>query len=451
MFAFLIYFIGTQMNQYSLSGFDYATEVQSQYLWPKPDVFQGYGLINLATVLVLPGDSSQNFGLFVYDNLPLGSDECLRFEITCAEGALKVTIAWTDMAYPSGNSGSKSLVNDLDLLVYDIENSSDLETTNFGNNYYVGNGGSSQTLTDDVNVVEQVELSVSSRSTYRIYIRANTLAAALQKVSVVVTYPVGSSDVVGPTIDSWPTYYISNVRSVTGSQTNNKLKWGERCDTCATYSLPVNVNNLDTNPVSIGSFDAVGDLTLVTWNMDNFDSTTYSILAVIITAPNGLRAQLGGSADWYYADDNLYQRQWSPYYSGSCNRFLNGSDLRSIGNTSTIWSVSVVLGADISDQISTNNVFSGKLYFEVDDGIYRPSSDDSVSTSTIVIVLLVVIGAFGCLGIGYASQRYRDNSASRQRPQQQNSAQELPPTQQQNPLNAQLTDNNKPIVGTVVS
>ena len=137
--------------------------------FPIPNVHEGWGRINLAAAT----DGSIEF---VEEAAGLGTGGTATFTVIPSGGPLKVTLVWSD--YPSTESASANLVNNLDLTV-----------TN-GSSTYRGNvfsGGWSTTggTADNRNNVENVYVQ-SPSGTYTVTVNAFNVPNGPQKFALVV-------------------------------------------------------------------------------------------------------------------------------------------------------------------------------------------------------------------------------------------------------------------------
>lgn len=82
-----------------------------------PDVLQGYGRMELLSVLPLVSDKESTFSLYVDDSssLPQLSQKSYRINVTSSSQALKLTLSWYDP--PNDFFASKVLLHDLDLVL----------------------------------------------------------------------------------------------------------------------------------------------------------------------------------------------------------------------------------------------------------------------------------------------------------------------------------------------
>jgi subtilisin family serine protease len=129
---------GDQMSSYPGGG-----TVHKTTLHTPPDVFQGYGRINLENVLPLVSASSSSYTLFIDETYVTQlTERKYSVAVTSTSHPLKVTLVWMDP--PNSEFAAKVLLHDLDLVV---ESPSGAQ--------YLGNGkGQSSGVTrDEVNPV----------------------------------------------------------------------------------------------------------------------------------------------------------------------------------------------------------------------------------------------------------------------------------------------------------
>jgi hypothetical protein len=132
-----------------------------------PNAWNGYGLMTLQNVLYFP---ESNFKLFVKDRIDISnakSDKfCVKFKKP--SGSVKVTLVWNDP--PSTPYAAVSLINNLDLLVYD-------DHEHHGNN-----------RVDTRNTVEQVLIpNVKFNQTLTIIVQGTHIPIGPQKYSLIIT------------------------------------------------------------------------------------------------------------------------------------------------------------------------------------------------------------------------------------------------------------------------
>ncbi|MFL7869049.1 MAG: S8 family serine peptidase [Anaerolineales bacterium] len=137
--------------------------------YPIPNIHEGWGLVNL--------DGATDGTLqYVDEGTGLATGGSQTFNVTPTGGPLKVTLVWSD--YPSTETASANLVNDLDLTVA-------------GGNTYRGNvfsGGWSQTggSADRVNNVENVYIQSPGTGAYTVTVNAYNVPNGPQKFALVV-------------------------------------------------------------------------------------------------------------------------------------------------------------------------------------------------------------------------------------------------------------------------
>ena len=151
----------------------------------KPDVFQGYGRVQLSNVLPLPGKT--DFQLTVRDMVELTEKSSLThvFEVTDSSQPLVLSLSWFDP--PAVSGAAKALVNDLDLM---------LRLPN-GKGEMLGNLNSGR---DTVNNNERIVIKQPSRGTYKAIVKAQALpVGGRQRFAFVLTYagsPANVNDLV---------------------------------------------------------------------------------------------------------------------------------------------------------------------------------------------------------------------------------------------------------------
>ncbi|MEM9290332.1 MAG: S8 family serine peptidase [Acidobacteriota bacterium] len=148
---------------------------------PVPDNCQGWGRLQLAEALYLPGDDR---ALWVKDATPgfldgsTGQTYTYRFQVEAGE-ALKITLGWTDA--PSTPAASTHLVQDLDLSVRAPGSSS------FQGNVFSAGSSTAGGSADRVNNLEQIYLPTPSAGVYEVDVHAFNLPDGAQPYSLVVT------------------------------------------------------------------------------------------------------------------------------------------------------------------------------------------------------------------------------------------------------------------------
>ena len=197
---------------------------------------------------------------------------------------------------------------------------------------------------------------------------------------------------------------------------------GNSCDQCEIYSFPINAVISSTLPsyILLGRFSCIGKLRFVTISMTDIKPIHMSKVSVVIQAPNGLKAQIGGST--YFQErnksvENLYVRTWG---SSISTRDCSGSQLETIGSTNSTWEVYLSLTTSI-DNVET---FSGTLSVSIDDAIPNLKHIEENKMSVLTIVLIVIAVFVACVGISsgiYFFVRYKKRQmmpSEHQQPQQ---------------------------------
>jgi subtilisin family serine protease len=119
-----------------------------------PDFAQGYGRVDLSSVLRFGRDAG--FNLSVWNNRSLSDGEFVQFCVVVPASApsLRVTIVWTDP--PSNPGTTRALINDLDLTITE----SNSESFYFGNSEYQWDETHGpHPVRDSTNNVEQVKMT----------------------------------------------------------------------------------------------------------------------------------------------------------------------------------------------------------------------------------------------------------------------------------------------------
>jgi subtilisin family serine protease len=169
--------------------------------FPIPNMHEGWGLINL--------DAATDGSIkYVEEGIGVSTGGSQSFTVTPTGGPLKVTLVWSD--YPSTDTASINLVNDLDLTV-----------SNSGNTYRgnVFSGGWSATggSADRRNNVENVYVQSPAAGTYTINISGFNVPNGPQKFALVVD---------GGTVSAPPPPTAAHIGDLDGAnQTVNNKNW----------------------------------------------------------------------------------------------------------------------------------------------------------------------------------------------------------------------------------
>jgi len=147
-----------------------------------PNFIEGFGRIQLDNALYF-SDNSTLGKLQIYDAKVIQSQElhsyCYQVSSTTNSGPLiRATLVWTD--YPSTPYQGGTLVNNLDLCILDVAQSS----------LYLGNQQINNNNWDPFNNVEQVTLSsfdVTGTSYYSVHVRGTNVPKGPQSYALVIT------------------------------------------------------------------------------------------------------------------------------------------------------------------------------------------------------------------------------------------------------------------------
>ena len=157
-----------------MAKYNFGDASQDVNLGATPDIYQGFGRIQLSNVLPLKGVF--DFDLYVSDLALLGenSAKSLYVDVSSGNQPLRVTITWYDP--PNSGTPSKALLSNLDLLL----------TSPSGAKYYGNRGKASRK--DSKNNVEQITVLTPIQGMWMIAVSAKALPySGSQKFSIVVT------------------------------------------------------------------------------------------------------------------------------------------------------------------------------------------------------------------------------------------------------------------------
>lgn len=158
-----------------------------------PDFYQGFGRIDLSSVLLPPSSTPATtgaglgLGLWCTDSsiVSSGASVTYTFRVVSAARPFKATLVWYD---PPNyfTFATKMLLNDLDLTVTGPGGSSDS---------YFSNGATSSAQQDVRNTVEKIWLPSPAVGDYTITVKASTLTTSAQPFALVLS---GAGYLVGP-------------------------------------------------------------------------------------------------------------------------------------------------------------------------------------------------------------------------------------------------------------
>lgn len=141
-----------------------------------PDRYQGFGAVQLNTVLKIKGENNDLFNLFISDSRSIEHQKVHRYCLIVSRSSvpLRVTLSWSDPA-PSVLSNFP-MVNNLDLIVFDQS----------GKVYPLDGRG--QMESDASSTVERVTIETPSNGIrHYIYVKGSYVAFGPQKYSLVAT------------------------------------------------------------------------------------------------------------------------------------------------------------------------------------------------------------------------------------------------------------------------
>eukprot|EP01041_Mallomonas_annulata_P004992 gene4992-9980_t len=187
---------GSTMKRYSTTDFDFKTKVKSFELGLTPDIYQGYGSIQLKNILPLANNQGlpSPLDLILWDRLAFSQFTTKLWEISFENNIvldeIRITICWYDPPALLGYSGIL-LIHDLDIFVISPDGE-----------FYWGNR---DTYPGDYrNPNEQIIIPIptcsaingdagntnttTSTCKYRVYVRCNSLSESeFQSIAVVMT------------------------------------------------------------------------------------------------------------------------------------------------------------------------------------------------------------------------------------------------------------------------
>jgi hypothetical protein len=175
--------------------------------FPIPNVHEGWGRINL-------DGATDGTIQFVEEGTGLATSGSQSFTVTSTGGPLKVTLVWSD--YPSTETASINLVNDLDLTV--------AGSSTFRGNVFSGGWSATGGSADRRNNVENVYIQ-SPAGTYTVTVTGFNVPSGPQKFALVVD---GGSLGTGPTPtpSNTPTITVTPSITPTFTPTNTPLPGG---------------------------------------------------------------------------------------------------------------------------------------------------------------------------------------------------------------------------------
>jgi len=168
--------------------------------FPIPNNHEGWGLVNL--------DAATDGTIqYVDEGTGLSTGGSQNFQVSTTSGPLKVSLVWTD--YPSTDTATINLVNDLDLTVSGPSGT-------FRGNVFAGGWSTAGGTADRRNNVENIYIQTPAAGTYTVTINAFNVPNGPQKFALVLD---GGTFGTGPTPTSGPTNTPTNTPTLTFTPT----------------------------------------------------------------------------------------------------------------------------------------------------------------------------------------------------------------------------------------
>jgi hypothetical protein len=169
--------------------------------FPIPNVHEGWGLINL--------DAATDGSIkYVEEGTGISTGGSQSFTVTATGGPLKVTLVWSD--YPSTDTATVNLVNDLDLTVTGASGT-------YRGNVFAGGWTTTGGSADRRNNVENVYIQTPAAGTYTVTIGGFNVPNGPQKFALVVD---------GGTVSAPPPPTAAHIGDLDGAkQTVNNKSW----------------------------------------------------------------------------------------------------------------------------------------------------------------------------------------------------------------------------------
>jgi hypothetical protein len=210
--------------------------------FPIPNVHEGWGRVNL-------DGATDGTIQFVDEGAGLSTGGNANFQVTTTGGPLKVTVVWSD--YPSTDTASVNLVNDLDLTVTGPSGT-------FRGNVFSGGWSATGGSADRRNNVENVYIENPVAGTYTVTINGFNIPNGPQKFALVVD---GGTLGTGPTPTPSPTNTPTNTPTATftPTPTNTPVPTTSTGFTAPTSQGPVTSGAGDNNGYESGAANALVD------------------------------------------------------------------------------------------------------------------------------------------------------------------------------------------------
>ena len=311
---------GQAVSSYSESAFDSKTDFAAHSLGSPPDSVQGYGSVNLNSIIPLSKQQREKHDLYISDMFGMGGRQSATLKVTVSSNKmpLKITLLWYDRPSTVGNTNNLLIVN-LDLTV----------TSPSGDVHY-GNGVDG----DSTNPQEQVYISSPQKGTYTVSVVnvgsysvycalvvtcqgsvKNELALTQNSspdLAIALTSPVSDVSIDVDTVETG-----ASVVATAGAVVANVVPQFSSFDLVKSFTVH---HTLSANErVLLKTFELPDDsleLFSIELSLDAHycSGSEAFIFAVMVLAPNGEMVQVGGYNE-YASLDRLWQRmspvQWT--------------------------------------------------------------------------------------------------------------------------------------------
>ena len=210
--------------------------------FPIPNSSEGWVLVNL-------DGATDGTIQYVDEGTGLSTGGSQNFQVSTTGGPLKVTIVWSD--YPSTDTATVNLVNDLDLTVSGPNGT-------FRGNVFSGGWSATGGSADRRNNVENVYLQNPIAGTYTVTVNGFNIPNGPQKFALAVD---GGTLGTGPTPTPSPTNTPTNTPTptFTPTPTNTPAPTTSTGFTAPTVQSPVTSNAGDNNGYESGAINALTD------------------------------------------------------------------------------------------------------------------------------------------------------------------------------------------------
>jgi serine protease AprX len=313
---------------------------------PIPNMHEGWGRINLANVAA--------DGRKVVDGETLATSQTRSYTTQAdPSGALKVSLVWSD--YAASTSASKTLVNNLDLIVIGPGG------VTYRGNVFTGGWSATGGVADSRNNVENVYIQAPAAGSWTIEVRGYNVPSGPQPFALVYTAPaVLATDAPTPTPTDTPTSTPTLTPTDTGPETPVATYTPTATSIDTPTWTPTATATRTSTPTPAAASVHVGDL-------DGSRSTSKSTWSATVMITTHAATHMGVSNVTVYG-------KWSTDTSavscvtgskGTCSITKSGI---STGTTSVVFSV--------SDMTATNLVYDATMNHD-------PESDSNGTSITV--------------------------------------------------------------------